>query len=97
MKKLTSYKTETFSYKKDYRIDVVTMKDMYEAWIYRKDYGTKNLMFGVYKRNETYEGFLDLVEANADDYVTIYNDEMQTIEDALNERLFAEARTEAGV
>lgn len=74
MRQLKSYKTTTFA-DGDFRIDIVEKKSEYEAWLYHKDYGVKNFMFGSGKQIETFDSFVDLVEANLATYKRIYKDE----------------------
>lgn len=62
-----SYRTITYT-DGDYLVDIVTTPTTYEAWICHKGYGTKNLMFGMPKDQQTRFEFMQIVEANIDDY-----------------------------
>lgn len=76
MKKLINHSVTTYIYKNVWRIDVINNKSTYEAWIYHKDYGIKNLMWAV--EAEVYGNLADftaLVEKNADDYIRIYKED----------------------
>ena len=73
----TEIKIETFKYDENYLIDVVTLKDTYEAWVYHKNYGVKSLMFGCPIEQQTYQFFLEMVEANADEYIEFYAEEYE--------------------
>lgn len=52
------------------------MEDVYDAWIYRKDYGVKHYMFGVEKSAVTEDEFIALVRNNFDEYAQIYEEEV---------------------
>lgn len=45
----------------NWRIDIETSKYMYNAWIYHKNYGIKLHMWGIEKKNDTYENFIKMV------------------------------------
>lgn len=66
---ITTYECE------EYLVDIVTTSDSYEAWLYRKEYGVKVLMFGAYRTLNTLEEFLETVEANIDEYAESYDNE----------------------
>ena len=76
----TSYKVSDYS---DYIVDIVELSDEWEAWLYHKDYGVKMFMFGWLKHQEPFDGpkdwthkmFLELVDANVNDYIDDYEDE----------------------
>lgn len=59
----------------DFLIDITVSNEGREAWIYRRSYGVKNLMFGVDEDQETEESFLKLVWLNIPYHVDIYNNE----------------------
>lgn len=58
-------------------IDVFENKteDTYEAWIYHKDYGMKNLMFGMPTTQQRYKEFLECVECDIDEQKRIYSED----------------------
>ena len=70
---LTKYdiKTTTYRYNDDFLIDIVQAGDYLEAWIYRRDYGVKDLMFGT--EDIKYDEFLDTVAFNAASYTITYD------------------------
>ena len=75
MKKLINHSITTYIYKNIWRIDIINNKSTYEAWIYHKDYGIKNLMWSV--EAEHYRNIADftaLAEKNADDYIYTYKE-----------------------
>jgi hypothetical protein len=45
----------------------------YEGWIYHKDCGVKQLMFGCPIEQQTFEQFQELIEANIDEHILIYD------------------------
>ena len=75
--KSTSIKTTTYTAHDDIVIDVVELSDVYEAWIYRKNIGLKSLMFEVPKEQQSYDEFLEIVEANIDEHITFYDEETE--------------------
>lgn len=77
MKEMKSIRTTTFA-SGNYRIDIVESRTEYEAWIYHKDYGVKDFMFGTDKNQAAYiksfEEFTDMVEANLPVYKKSYHE-----------------------
>ena len=71
---LTATKTETFI-DHGYIIDIVSLRNDYEAWISCEDYGIKHLMFGMPKEQQSYKEFCDIVEANINDYKDLCDEE----------------------
>ena len=76
-RKTTSYRVSDYS---DYIVDIVELSDEWEAWLYHKDYGVKMLMFGFAKKDQNnypipQEMFLELVDANVNDYIDDYEEE----------------------
>ena len=57
----------------EYFVDIVTTKEGYEAWIYRKDYGKKDFMFSCPKEQQSYFEFFEIVKANIPDYAVLYD------------------------
>lgn len=66
---ITTYECE------EYLVDIVTTSDTYEAWIYRKECGVKNLMFSVPKEQQALDLFLDIVAVNVEEYGADYDEE----------------------
>lgn len=75
MIKLDDVKTETFWVRDLFFVDVNTLPENYEAWIYHKEYGVKMLMFGMPKYQQSYEEFLELVDDDAATYIDNYSQE----------------------
>ena len=55
-------------------IDIIECGDYFEAWLTPHDYGVSELMFGCSKKQSNghdvdYDGFVEMVEANLEDYV----------------------------
>ena len=61
-------KTETYVFRKDIIIDIVSnyMTKEYSAWIEKK------LMLGLPMARQSYKKFVDIVEANATEYLADY-------------------------
>lgn len=66
----TTLKTEYHGY--DFLVDIVETAESREAWIYTNTLGTKELMFGVLKKNKTSEEFLAMVENVFEEYADSY-------------------------
>lgn len=64
--------TRTYKYDDQYMIDIVIDGKTYEAWLYNKDYGVKDLMFGSPIGQESFSDFMESVEVNAPDYIATY-------------------------
>ncbi len=62
----------TYKYNDQYYVDVVFDWKTYEAWIYNKDYGVKDLMFGTPAEQTSLIEFLDTVNAVVPDYIESY-------------------------
>lgn len=79
MKKVNNEIT-TYEYEIKICVDIVETPDSFEAWIYDKDYGIKELMWGEPKNNirfnepytQTFEGFKKLVSESIKDYIGSY-------------------------
>lgn len=77
-RKTTSYRVSDYS---DYIVDIVELSDEWEAWLYHKNFAVKMFMFGSLKKQELICGrreydlkaFIELVEANVNDYIDDYN------------------------
>ena len=76
MKRTDEYKITTFIPDQftDFRVDVVETKTTYEAWIYHKDHGHKDFMFGLENKTNINE-FTEVVEGNINQYVKDYIEE----------------------
>ena len=77
MKRSKERNTITYKYNDTYFIDIVTTSEVIEAWIYNKDYGVKSLMFGLPIYQQTYSEALEIIEANAEDYISFYIEEYE--------------------
>lgn len=73
--------SRVYEYDDDFRVEVVTGDENYEAWLWHKDYGIKSLMFGMPKSQQSYEEFLDTVEATIVMDITQYANEYMDEED----------------
>lgn len=57
-------------------ITIVESDTMFESWITHEGYGRMEYMFGIEKGMVSKEEFIELVEANADEYEDIVFDNM---------------------
>ena len=60
---------------KGFYIDIVNTGECLEAWMSHQDYGISMFMFGEGTEGVTEQHFLELVEANFDEYATIYGED----------------------
>lgn len=68
--KLTNIITETYEIRDGFRIDITHEEDGYKfAWIYHKDFGIKNGMFGMQMKIEE---FIYVVYKQIDEYIEDY-------------------------
>ena len=81
MKKITNTPILETLGKGDFRVDIVLDTDemTYSAWLYHKDYGVKELMFGIpmYQSGggfQTLEEMEGLVEHNLKQYIHSYEE-----------------------
>lgn len=74
--RMTGIKTDTYTIDDKWMVDIQTTETEYMAYIWHEDYGVKNLMFGGLIEQNYYEEFLEIVEANFDDYKAIYIEEV---------------------
>lgn len=58
----------------DYYVDVVELDNVYEAHITRKGYGVTDFMFGAPKEQQSLKKFVEIVEANLDEYKSLYDE-----------------------
>lgn len=75
--KMTNIKTETYVLDDKWMVDIQTKDDCFEAYLWHKWYGVKELIFGfAIKQNNlpdtTYEDFIDMVESEWEDYKCDY-------------------------
>lgn len=92
MKKLEIV-TTTYDVGDGWVIDIVDNPDIFDAWIYREGVGVKSFMFGWPKVQPTslvtdYNGFLDMVMNQWEEYKEGYEEELNDLESAFNERYF---------
>ena len=67
-------RTMTYTYGKNYLVDIVTTKNEYEAWLYEKDRGMKYFMFGMPTEQQSYFEFMEITRDNVEDYIGLVND-----------------------
>ena len=57
-------------------IDSVRLPELWEVWLYHRDYGIKSLMFGLSENDiESMDDLMDIVTANIDTYIPGYREE----------------------
>ena len=68
MKEVLGVQTQTFTVGDGFLVDIIVdaLNEMYEAWIYHRDYGIKELMFGCEWKQNCYKEFFDTVDFAAD-------------------------------
>ncbi len=91
--KKTNIKTTAFECKGGFMCDVVETDTEFQAWLYHKSYGTKELMFGVASDGSgmradgvpvgptNIDEFVSLIEFNIDEYIEDYRDEVMDEDD----------------
>lgn len=75
--------TTTYEVGDGFMVDIVELPDTFEAWLYHKQYGVKDLMLSSPKQHRRFgkvytkplEDFLKLVEANVEDYIGGHEEE----------------------
>lgn len=79
--KITTQKTWTYKYSDGFMVDITKHDNIFEAWLYHKDYGIKELVFGVDVSDvPTLEEFAEMVQGNLenendiDGYIEDYMD-----------------------
>lgn len=76
MKKIPNLLRETYEHN-GYIIETYAGSGVYEAWLCNPAYGVKMLMFGVPQEQQPYEEFVNIVFANAEDYIETYKAEYE--------------------
>lgn len=70
--------TKTYEYKEGFMIDITSLEDVIEVYLYHKDFGVKSHMFGLLKKDIESEKMLrDLISANLEDESIIDDYRMQ--------------------
>ena len=70
--KKTDVKTTTYTYTKEYFVDIMEDDENYGAYLYDKDSCIKMLMFECPKEQQTKEEFFEIVKATIDGYIEEY-------------------------
>ena len=77
----TDIKTTTYR-DGDWLIDIVDNKGMWEIWLNHIQYGIKNMMFGLYKKDiVSYDALISTIENNLPTYKAMYANEWFDKED----------------
>lgn len=64
--------TTTYEMNNGFMIDIIENDETYHAWIYKKNMGVKDLMFGVRKEQQTKNEFINIVLNNLPEYEEAY-------------------------
>ena len=74
MMKMTGIKTGTYEIGEGFMVDIATLPETYEAWLYHKDYGVKDLVFGMPIEQQPYDEFVSIVDDALEyqDYIKFY-------------------------
>ena len=59
--KETKYTTKTYEYNDDFMVDITKTDTTYEVYLYDKNYGVKQLVFGCDKDSTSYENLIRVV------------------------------------
>jgi hypothetical protein len=82
MKRLENIRSmESYAYDSEHYIDIIETNETYEAWLYKRDYGFKTLMFGVPITQQSKEVFMHIVTANVLQYIPMYYEELSILEE----------------
>jgi len=80
MKNLENVKfIEVYEYDTEHYIDIIETDEIYEAWLYRRDYGVKTLMTADFIVQISKEEFMHYVTANVLHYFPFFNEELSTL------------------
>ena len=65
----------------DWFIDIVEDEEIHEAWLQHKDYGIAALMFGMMKKDKSFEEFCETVKMDLENQKDFYRDEYMDMDD----------------
>ena len=60
--KLAKVVTMTYVYDDQYYLDLTLNSGVIEVWLFRKDIGIKEMLFGVFTKDTSYEQALEMAE-----------------------------------
>ena len=66
--------TDTYCYRDDWMIDIISTSKEYKAYLYNSGYGVKELLLSSLKEQQSYELFLSIVEADVEKDIKKYID-----------------------
>jgi hypothetical protein len=82
MKRLENVKSiECYAYDTEHNIDIIETNETYEAWLFKRNYGFKTLMFGVPITQQSKEEFINIVTKNVLQYIPMYCEELSILEE----------------
>ena len=73
--------SRVYEYDDGFRVEIVIGDENYEAWLWHKNYGIKASMFGMPKSQQSYEDFLETVEATIIEDIIAYAQDYMDGED----------------
>ena len=84
--KKTTYTVTRFDIDDEFYVEVSPSTDnegeeMYDFVLCKEDYGIKSFMFGLFAKNCPPHIWEDMIEANVDDYIEYFNEDMEYLED----------------
>lgn len=68
-------KTKTYPLDQGFFLDVTTTCKQYDAWLYHKNYGIKEHIYGMNKCDIEYDNFLDLIESTIAEDIKFFVDD----------------------
>ena len=72
LKLIKNVKTETYDAGHGYRVDITEDGEIYEMWIYHKDYSVKDHCFGLPSDTTQKDKFMEAAEAMLPDAIEDY-------------------------
>ena len=79
--------TKTYAVSRDYVVDIVKTRDAIDAYLYKRGNTHRLYMFGTPKVKD-YDEFLNMVEANYEDYIGFLHEEERALEDYYNKKFY---------
>lgn len=72
--RMKASKTDTYCYRDDWMIDIISTSKEYKAYLYNSGYSVKELLLSSPKGQQSYELFLSIVEADVEKDIKKYID-----------------------
>ena len=61
----------------EYNVEIGAADVCWDCWLYKNNYGVKSYMFGLPRTNTTLEQCVEIVRANAPEYIETYRKEYE--------------------